>query len=183
MFGFLRRRRKGTRKLGSGGPQSALQPVIDSAEKTAVTADSLDQIRIDQLHAATLRASDSCFEMKKLCATLVVATGTLVSVFTNKTLTTGAFAAGLAVVAAFWLADSVGFFYQRRLRWLMDGLIDRLAKRSSLEYEFSRAKKVKWFGAAFNGSMMFYLLLALLIGAPWAAFESHLFGLDFTTKP
>jgi hypothetical protein len=121
----------------------------------------LDQLRIDQLHAATLKASDSCFEMKKMCATLVVAAGTLVSVFTDKTLSRGVFVAGLAVVLTFWLADSVGYFYQRRLRSIMDGLIAARAKRCAAPYPFRPATAVAAWRAAFNGSMVFYLLLAL----------------------
>ncbi len=54
--------------------------------------------------------------MKKMCATLLVATATLVSVFSNRSLTSYVFAAGMAVIVSFWLADSVGFFYQRKLR-------------------------------------------------------------------
>jgi hypothetical protein len=129
--------------------------------------DALDSVRIDQLHAATLKASDSCFEMKKLCATLLVATGTLVSVFNNKTLSAGVFIAGLAVIASFWLADSVGYYYQRRLRALMDGLILRRGERCEPTYTFKAATGVGWLRAAFNGSMVFYLILAALVSAGW----------------
>lgn len=136
-----------------------------------VSADALDQLRIDQLHAATLKACDSCFEMKKMCGTLVVAAGTLVSVFTDKTLSRGVFVAGLAVVLTFWLADSVGYFYQRRLRSIMDGLIAARAKRCAAPYPFRPATAVTAWKAAFNGSMVFYLLLALLIALAWGAWE------------
>jgi hypothetical protein len=142
----------------------------------SVTADALDQLRIDQLHAATLKASDSCFEIKKMCATLVVATGTLVSVFTDKTLSRGVFVAGLAVVVAFWLADSVGYFYQRRLRSVMDRLILERAKRCATPYSFNPATSVSAWRSAFNGSMVFYLLLAVLIAIGWGAWELGAFA-------
>jgi hypothetical protein len=141
-----------------------------------VTADTLDQLRIDQLHAATLKASDSCFEMKKMCASLVVATGTLVSVFTNKDLSRGVFVAGLAVILAFWLADSVGYFYQRRLRSVMDALILQRANRCATYYQFQAATPVPAWRAAFNGSMAFYLLLATLIAVAWAGWEFGAFS-------
>jgi hypothetical protein len=147
----------------------------EPGDESTVTADTLDQLRIDQLHAATLKASDSCFEIKRMCATLVVATGTLVSVFANKTLSRGVFVAGLAVVLAFWLADSVGYFYQRRLRSIMDGLIAGLAQRSSVAYSFRLASPVKAWRAAFNGSMVFYLILAVLIAVAWGAWEAGAF--------
>jgi hypothetical protein len=84
-----------------------------------VSAEDLDKDLLDQLHAATLKASDSCFEIKKLCATVLIPTGTLVSVFAAKRLDTSVFVAGLLVVTLFWLADATSYFYQRRLRNLM----------------------------------------------------------------
>lgn len=143
-------------------------------------ADELDTLRIDQLHAATLKASDSCFELKKLCATSVVAVGTLISVFTNKALNTGVFAAGLAVIASFWLADTVGYYYQRRLRSIMDRLILARGQRSSPPYVFTPASKVGPLKAAFNGSMVFYLLLAVLVGFAWLLWGT---GLITSTPP
>src|SRR5436190_23927590 len=46
----------------------------------AISPDDLDKDQLDQLHAATLKASDSCFEIKKLCATVLVPTANLVSI-------------------------------------------------------------------------------------------------------
>jgi hypothetical protein len=137
------------------------------SQPTTLTAAEIDKLRIDQLHAATLKASDSCFEMKKMCATLLVATGSLIAVFTNKSLSDGVFVAGLAVITSFWLADSVGYYYQRRLRAHMDALIAHHATQLPDTYPFLPALEVNAIKAAFNGSMAFYLLLAVPVIAGW----------------
>jgi hypothetical protein len=136
----------------------------DDSEQ-AVTPDDLDKEQLEQLHAATLKASDSCFEIKKLCATVLIPTGTLVSVFTNKRLNAAVFVSGLLVVVAFWLADAVGYFYQRKLRNVMAPIWGRRAARFSEKYEhIPGVVKIGPMRAAFNSSMVYYLILAALIG-------------------
>lgn len=142
----------------------------------SVKADDLDREQLEQLHAATLKASDSCFELKKLCATVLVPTGTLVAVFTDKKLNVAVFVAGLLVIAAFWLADAVGFYYQRKLRILMDKIWDRRAKNCpGYEYK-SNTKRVSPLGAAFNTSMTYYLILGLPIGIALLLFKIGVIG-------
>jgi hypothetical protein len=71
------------------------------AVDSPVTADDLDRVQLDQLHVATLKASDSCFELKKLCATILVPTISLVAVFTDKRLNLAVFVAGVLLVGGF----------------------------------------------------------------------------------
>ena len=124
-----------------------------------------------------MKASDSCFELKKLCATVLVPTKTRAAVFTDKKLNLAVFVAGLLVRGAFWLADSVGYFYQRRLRVAMTGIWERRAKRCPEGYNhIPRPSKVGPMGAAFNTSMTYYLILGLLIGAALLLFELKVIG-------
>jgi hypothetical protein len=75
---------------------------VDDGDRKSpgTSADELDREQIEQLHAATLKASDSCFELKKLCATVLVPTATVVAVFTDKRLNEAVFIAGLATRCA-----------------------------------------------------------------------------------
>ena len=129
-----------------------------------LSADELDRQQLEQLHAATLKASDSCFELKKLCATIVVPAATLVAVFTDHSLDSAVFISGLLIVGAFWLADAVGFYYQRKLRAAMAAIWARRAARCSEPYTHApQVEKVSAARAAFNASMLFYLILASVI--------------------
>ena len=134
----------------------------DATEKRdRVFADDLDKELIDQLHAATLNASDSCFELKKLCATVLIPTGTLVALFSGRRLNMAAFVAGLFVIGFFWLADAVGYYYQRKLRTGMESIWLRRAERCEEPWKPPHTEKVSPVRAAFNGSMTFYALLAI----------------------
>jgi hypothetical protein len=139
---------------------------VTAAEDPSALSDAIDKEQLDQLHNATLKAADTCFELKKLCATVLVPTATLVAVFTNKQLDVAVFVAGLIVVFAFWLADSTGYYYQRKLRSAMTPIWQRRAARCTPAYSHApNPSGVGWFRAAFNVSMVFYLILAVLLVA------------------
>jgi hypothetical protein len=145
----------------------------DGASST-LTADDLDREQLEQLHAATLNASDSCFELKKLCATVLVPAGTLVALFTGKRLDVSVFVAGLLVITAFWLADAVGYYYQRSLRNFMVPIWQRRAERIPGGYDnVPKRKKIDPARAMFNWSMTYYLILALVVGLAFALFETR----------
>lgn len=142
---------------------------------TAPTADDLDKELLDQLHAATLKAADSCFELKKLCATILVPAGVLVATFSGKQLNPAVFVTGFVIIVAFWIADAFSFYYQRRLRVLMKDIWTRRAARCSDRYpHVQKVEPVGWYGAAFNSSMIYYLLLTVVIGLAWAAYSLNL---------
>lgn len=141
-----------------------------------VTADELDKEQIDQLHAATLKAADTCFELKKLCATVLVPTATLVAVFTERRLDTAAFVAGLLVITVFWLADGVAYYYQRKLRALMSTYWHKRAARCVPPYTAPTISRVSSLGALFNYSMSFYGALAALVGLGWLLFAAGAIG-------
>jgi hypothetical protein len=152
---------------------------VDDGDRKSpgTSADELDREQIEQLHAATLKASDSCFELKKLCATVLVPTATVVAVFTDKRLNEAVFIAGLLVIVAFWLADAVGYFYQRKLRVAMTAIWARRAARCSERYDHVPAPaQVGPVRAAFNSSMIYYLILATLVGMAFAFFKMGFIG-------
>jgi hypothetical protein len=103
--------------------------------------------------------------VRPLSVTVLVPTGALLAVFTNKMLDAAVFGAGMMVVVAFWLADSVGYFYQRRLRVAMTTIWQRRAERCAGGYDHvPTTRPVGPLRAALNASMLYYLILASLLG-------------------
>lgn len=151
-------------------PKARLAEVPDGP-----SPDALDKEQLDQLHAATLKAADSCFELKKLCATVLVPAGVLVATFSDKKLNPAVFVTGFVIIFAFWVADAFSFYYQRRLRVLMKDIWIRRAARCAEGYRhIQEVAPVGWFRAAFNTSMIYYLLLALVVGVASAAYSLDL---------
>lgn len=83
------------------------------------TASELDLKSIDQLHALVLELSKNCFELKKLCATILVSGSVLIATFTDKRLDYAFFGAGAIVILFFWILDSQSYYYQDKLRAVM----------------------------------------------------------------
>jgi len=126
------------------------------------TADELDRELLVQLHNATLKASDTCFEIKKLCATVVVPTGTLVALLSGGRLNLAVFVSALLVVFCFWIADANGYYYQRKLRAKMSAVWEDRGRRCKGDWRNKPSDQaVGAFRSAFNGSQWFYLLIAL----------------------
>lgn len=126
--------------------------------------DELDKDQLDQLHAATLKASESCLEIKKLCATILIPAGTLVSIFTDRRFNGAVLISGLLIILAFWLADSFGYYYQRKLRSMMVPIWERRAARCAGGYQYvPNDRKVGAIRAAFNVSMLYYLALTAVL--------------------
>jgi len=137
---------------GLGGGQAEGDP----------TADELDKELLGQLHNATLKASDACFEIKKLCATVMVPTGTLVALLSGRRLNLAVFVAALLVVLFFWIADANGYYYQRKLRAKMTAVWDDRGRRCKGGWRNKPNDQVASpLQSAFNSSQWFYLLMAL----------------------
>jgi hypothetical protein len=159
-----------------GATAAVLAQISNDPVASSLDADELDKEQLQQLHAATLKASDSCFELKKLCATVLIPTATLVTVLNDKSLDLSVFISGLLVILTFWLADSVGYYYQRKLRAAMNPIWVRRAQRCAEPWPFGETTSVGPVRAAFNSSMSFYLLLASLICVALALFALDLIG-------
>ncbi|MET9593317.1 hypothetical protein ABZY45_20675 [Streptomyces sp. NPDC006516] len=135
------------------------------------TKDELDKDQLDQLHAATVKASEACLELKKLCALILVPVGTIIASFGDKKPGPSLFVAGLLVIIGFWIADSFSYFYQRKLRGAMIPIWRRRASNCAEPYPFvPTSGAVKPWRAAFNASMAYYLILAVLFSLAVGAY-------------
>lgn len=150
-------------------------------EQAAVTAEALDKEQIDQLHAATLQVSGNCFELKKLCATVLVAAGTLIVTLSNRELDHALFVGGLGVVLVFWAADAQSYYIQAKLRARMKGLqqvrIRRVGELSGyaadgvgLPIDVQPARWRRILRAFVNASMLYYFLVAVVLMTAWLAY-------------
>ncbi|MEU5277743.1 hypothetical protein AB0G87_15145 [Streptomyces asoensis] len=147
-------------------------------EVSGPTADDLDKDQLDQLHAATLKASEACLELKKLCALTLVPVGTIITSFGDKRPGPSLFLAGILVIIAFWVADSFSYYYQRKLRVAMTEIWRRRAGRcthpapgasESDPPVIPTPSAVTAWRAAFNASMAYYAILGGLSAlAAWA---------------
>jgi len=82
--------------------------------------DELDWNMVDQLHKAVLQISTFCFRTKQACLTIeFIVIGLLVKFADNK-LDESVFVAGLIIPVCFWLLDGVAYFYQVKLRSIME---------------------------------------------------------------
>lgn len=146
-----------------------------------LSADDLDKEQIEQLHAATLQVSGNCFELKKLCATVLVAAGTLIVTLSHKGLDHALFVGGLIVVMVFWTADAQSYYIQAKLRARMKVLQQSRARRLTelpmypaegvgLPVEDQPDLTRRVLHAFVNASMLYYLLIAAVVSLVWAAY-------------
>lgn len=127
--------------------------------------------QIDQLHNATLQFSNFCFEIKKTCIATIFIVLTFVVTFTNKQLDLSIFIISYITVICFWLLDSTAYFYQVKLRTMMNGKFSTVltlsgqAPENDAAIEDSRGNESllkKLFSSSCNASMiLYYILLAL----------------------
>lgn len=139
--------------------------------------DENDKTSIDQLHKAVLQLSNNCFEIKKMCVTILVAAATLTATFTNRQLDTSIFVAGIIITGFFWILDSQSYYYQEKLRARMKELAEDMAGRRAVKLSISgvgmplseereeRTVTARVILSGFNESMFFYLALSVLLCA------------------
>lgn len=140
-------------------------------EPTSVEAE-LDRLSLDQLHAVVLNLSKNCFELKKLCVTLLISGSALIASFTSKSLDYAFFIAGLLVVGFFWMLDAQSYFYQERLRHRMRDIERELLGEASgssneaegigMELSADRTLATLRLRSLVNWSMLFYLILVVV---------------------
>ncbi|WP_045429926.1 hypothetical protein [Acinetobacter calcoaceticus] len=128
--------------------------------------------QIDQLHNVVLQFSGFCFEIKKTCIATIFIVLTLVVTFTDKKLDLSIFIISLITIISFWLLDSTAYFYQVKLRTIMNIKFDKvleIAGENSDDQEGaiedSRADKntfEKLLSSLFNSSMIVYYILLVL---------------------
>lgn len=139
------------------------QPVkITVISRELALLNELDKTDIDQIHKAVLQISSNCFELKKLCATVLVSAGTLLSTFLGWHINRALVCGGLIITAFFWVLDAQSFYYQRKLRDRMDLLNNNIRGRSGLHGSRANGLLVGKWQSLFNESMVFYLTLAFI---------------------
>lgn len=136
--------------------------------------DELDWSLLNQLHNVVLQTGTFCFRTKQICLTVDVAVIGVLVKLTESKLDTSIFVAGLLIPISFWFLDSIGYFYQVKLRGMIDNIRNRIAKRNAEKIilspsettiekdriSTSQATKVRT--AFFNHSMWLYGLLILI---------------------
>ncbi len=138
--------------------------------------DEIAWANIDQLHAATLQISQSCFEYKKLCVGFLAAAMTVIIKFTENSIDHSLFLIPISIVFGFWLADSTAYFFQRATRKKMETEMSKIESRNQIENENKPYTSVSKFEALFNGSMTLYYVLFLISLIWWISFECGWIG-------
>ena len=145
----------------------------------------LDWQLLDQLHSVVLQISTFCFRTKQICLTVDVAVAGILFKFTDNRLDDAIFVAGLLIPVGFWFLDSVAYFYQVKLRGLMQIIRGELRERNQknlvqgVEHSpviaAERLKKT-WLGNAWNAlvnhSMWLYGILIAVDLAFWLGFSA-----------
>lgn len=131
--------------------------------------DEIDWERVDQFHAAALQIGRNCFLLKQVCVGLLVGILTLIWRLAGE-LDESFFVAGFAIPLGFWFMDATSFFYQEKLRLLINGVFDEIRRRSGETnlvgpsgdvIETERAGPGRRLRAVFNHSMWLYPLLMI----------------------
>jgi hypothetical protein len=139
--------------------------------------DDMDLMSIEQLHKVVLQLSSNCFELKKLCATILISAATLFATFSGWRLNYSIFNSGFVVTLFFWILDAQSYYYQEKLRSRMKILAERILRRRSsgshLEIDgvgavlTEQRENLKYYQrvlhSLFNKSMVFYWLVMILL--------------------
>ena len=141
-----------------------------------MTQDELDQQSIAQLHDVVLGFSKNCFELKKLCATVVGASLTLLAAFTADKIDPVFFVGSAVIIVFFLMADAQSYFYQEKVRIQMTVLQNGILQRNNLHLIFdgvgmplsgnrqTRTIAKRAFFSVINWSMIFYYGLLVIDG-------------------
>jgi hypothetical protein len=155
---------------------SEIKPYIKSLD------DELDWKILDQLFGVVSQISNFCFETKKFCVTTEFIVLTLLAKFTTDKLDNSIFVAGLVIPICFWFLDSVAYYYQAKLRGLMNAIQNRIKERHikqlvSISSEpiikpehISKPWQGRVFDAAINHSMWIYAFLIIIDFTVWELF-------------
>lgn len=159
---------------------------MDLKPYTRTLQDELDWKLLDQLHAAVAQISSFCFETKKFCVTTDVLVLTLMVKFTDDRLDHSIFVAALVIPACFWFLDAVAYFYQVKLRGMMNAIRSRIESRGASPLFTPAGVPViasdrvdvgpvrLAFNAGFNHSMWLYAILIASAAAAWGLYAGGL---------
>lgn len=140
--------------------------------------DELDWNIIEQLHRVVLQTGNFCFRTKQIAITIDIAIIGIFLRFTENQLDYAIFLTGLLIPICFWFLDSVGYFYQVKIRGVMDEIRERLKERNAVRIVTDRIiekerveSPFKILYAFFNHSMWVYYFLIVADLALWAMFH------------
>lgn len=134
--------------------------------------DELDWKDVNQLHEAILQISKSCFEYKKLCVGFLGVAMAFMIKLTDTSIDHSLFFVGLVISIGFWIADSTAYYYQRKVRSILDNRMRDIAKRNNY-FPYNRTStEASWWKAFFNTSMSLYYVLIFLALAGWGCYLS-----------
>jgi hypothetical protein len=125
-------------------------------------ADEMDWVEVEQLHEATLKISQNCFEFKKLCVAVIGIAAVALGKLTSDTLDPSYFVVPFLVAFGFWIADFTAYYYQRVTRKRMNTRLQAIASRNQLSTYNISTVNVSWGNAMFNLSMTLYFVLMSL---------------------
>ncbi|MCF5863004.1 hypothetical protein K3H50_06500 [Aeromonas veronii] len=125
-------------------------------------ADEMDWVEVDQLHEATLKISQNCFEFKKLCVAVIGIAAVALGKLTSDTLDPSYFIVPFLIAFGFWIADFTAYYYQRVTRKRMNTRLHAIASRNRLSTDKVSIVNVSWFDAMFNLSMSLYFVIMSL---------------------
>ncbi|MCD9498408.1 hypothetical protein [Photobacterium carnosum] len=134
----------------------------DFQEYKRTAADEMDWVEVNQLHEATLKISQNCFEFKKLCVALIGIAAVALGKLTSNTLDPSYFVVPFLIAFGFWIADFTAYYYQRVTRKRMSVRLHAIAIRNQLSNESFLSVDVSWFNSMFNLSMSLYFILMSL---------------------
>ncbi|MEI6708505.1 MAG: hypothetical protein WCK96_15380 [Methylococcales bacterium] len=138
--------------------------------------DELDWKLLDQLFGIVSQISNFCFETKKFCVTTEFIVLTLFAKFTTDKLDTSLFVTGLVIPICFWFLDSVAYYYQAKLRGMMEAIQNRIKDRHKEQLIIISSKPIerinkpwwsKVFDAVINHSMWIYAFLIIIDFIVW----------------
>lgn len=131
----------------------------------------LDLIVINQLHNSTLNFSKASITVKQMLLTLVAIVAPIIVKFSGDTLDLSLFVSMYVLITLFWILDSFTYYYQEKMRFLMDEKFNAIKNRVStnkiitMRFTIERKKKNVIFSvlhSLFNWSEIFYLMLVFV---------------------
>lgn len=156
-----------------------LKPQVDvqlnmPSEKPRDIDSEIDWKIIDQLHNAVLNFSRNSMQAKKIMFTLLGIFVAAMLQAPSLCAVTRWFPVVIAIVALFWAFDASTYYYQEKLRALMDVRFKALKKRYSTELntdDFTLPDKreggCRVMRSIFNGSVAFYPVIIVLVVIFW----------------
>lgn len=132
--------------------------------------DEIDFEKAEQMHAAALQISKTCFDFKKLCVSFVGVAMAFLIKFTDKNVDHSMFAVGLVLIFGFWISDATAYYYQKSLRREISIRFIQIANRNQIS-DMSESTKATALNALFNPSMCLYYILTALFLCSWLGFS------------